>query len=57
MERDLKTEKRMNKAVMVLIVIMIILICVLVADLAHLEKKYEQLEGRYIELYDELSGK
>ncbi len=40
---------------MILIVFMLILMIVQVAYLVHLEKQYEQLEGRYTELYQEMT--
>ncbi len=56
MERELEAARRMNKAVMILIVVMLILMGVLVTNLAQLKKQYKQLEGRYIELYEEMAG-
>ncbi len=55
MERELEDSKQMNKAFMILIVFMLILMIVQVAYLVHLEKQYEQLEGRYTELYQEMT--
>lgn len=56
MEKELKIAKRMNKAVMILIVVMLILMNVLVLDLARLKKQYDQLEVRYMKLYEEMAG-
>lgn len=55
MERELEDAKRMNKAAITLIVIMLILMCLMVANMVYLEKRYRQLEGRYIELYEKIA--
>lgn len=49
---QLSASKRFNKAAGALLIIM----SFMVKDLSHWANQYEQIEGRYEELYEELKG-
>lgn len=53
---QLSASKRFNKAAGALLIIMLIIMSFMVKDLSHWANQYEQLEGRYEELYEELKG-
>lgn len=53
---QLSASKRFNKAAGALLIIMLIIMGFMVKDLSHWANQYEQLEGRYEELYEELKG-
>lgn len=53
---QLSASKRFNKAAGAMLIIMLIIMSFMVKDLSHWANQYEQLEGRYEELYEELKG-
>lgn len=53
---QLSASKRFNKAAGALIIIMLIIMSFMVKDLSHWANQYEQIEGRYEELYEGLKG-
>ena len=53
---QLSASKRFNKVAGTLIIIMLIIMSFMVKDLSHWANQYEQIEGRYEELYEELKG-
>lgn len=53
---QLSASKRFNKAAGAMLIIMFIIMSFMVKDLSHWANQYEQLEGRYEELYEELKG-
>jgi len=56
MEERLKEAKYMNKAAVILVTIMFVLMCFWLVHMQHLAKRYELLEERYTELYQEMTG-
>lgn len=55
-EMELKASKRFNKAAGALIIIMLIIMSFMLKDLSHWAEQYDQLAGRYEELYEDLKG-
>lgn len=55
-EMELRASKRFNKAAGALIIIMLIIMSFMLKDLNHWANQYDQLAGRYEELYEELKG-
>lgn len=53
---QLSASKRFNKAAGAMLIIMLIIMSFMVKDMSHWANQYEQLEGRYEELYEELKG-
>lgn len=53
---QLSASKRFNKAAGAMLIIMLIIMSFMAKDLSHWANQYEQLEGRYEELYEELKG-
>ena len=53
---QLSESKRFNKAAGAMLIIMLIIMSFMVKDMSHWANQYEQLEGRYEELYEELKG-
>lgn len=53
---QLSASKRFNKVAGAMLIIMLIIMSFMVKDLSHWANQYEQLEGRYEELYEELKG-
>ncbi len=54
MEQELKRTKRLNKAAAVLIVVLLILMVLILVNMWHLSRRYEQLEKKYVQLYEEM---
>ena len=54
--KQLKEAKRFNKMAAALIVIMLIIMGFMVRDRRYWADQYEELEGRYEVLYEELKG-
>ncbi len=54
MEEELKRTKCMNKAATALIVVLLIFMGLMLVNMQHLAKRYEQLERRYVQLYEEM---
>lgn len=53
---QLIVSKRFNKAAIAMIIIMLILMSFMLADMQHLVNQYEQLEGNYEKLYEEVKA-
>lgn len=53
---ELKASKRFNKAAGAMIIIMLIIMSFMLKDLSHWADQYDQLAGRYKELYEYLKG-
>lgn len=56
MEKELSVAKKINKAAIVIIIVMLILMSLMALNMRHLAERYMWLELKYEELYEERVG-